>query len=50
VAAHAWYGAINHVVLRWLLNGEPARLEETYPALRSLLLYGVTGAARELPK
>jgi AcrR family transcriptional regulator len=50
VAAHVWYGAINHVVLRWLLNGEPVRLEETYPALRSLLLYGVTGAARELPK
>src|SRR5215208_3084026 len=50
VAAHAWYGAINHVVLRWLLNGEPVRLEETYPALRSLLLYGVTGAAREQPK
>jgi TetR/AcrR family transcriptional regulator, fatty acid metabolism regulator protein len=45
VAAHAWYGAINHVVLRWLLNGEPARLEDTYPALRSLLLYGVTGSA-----
>ena len=45
MAAYAWYGAINHVVLRWLLNGEPARLEETYPALRALLLYGVTGAA-----
>jgi TetR/AcrR family transcriptional regulator, fatty acid metabolism regulator protein len=45
VAAHAWYGAVNHVVLRWLLNGEPARLEETYPALRSLLLYGVVGAS-----
>ena len=47
VAAHAWYGAINHVVLRWLLNGEPSRLEETYPALRALLLYGVTGAGGE---
>ena len=47
VAAHAWYGAVNHVVLRWLLNGEPSRLEETYPALRSLLLYGVTGADEE---
>jgi AcrR family transcriptional regulator len=47
VAAHAWYGAINHVVLRWLLSGEPPRLEETYPALRSLLLYGVTGTGGE---
>jgi TetR/AcrR family transcriptional regulator, fatty acid metabolism regulator protein len=47
VAAHAWYGAINQVVLRWLLSGEPSRLEETYPALRTLLLYGVTGASGE---
>lgn len=47
VAAHAWYGAVNQVVLRWLLNGEPSRLEECYPALRSLLLYGVTGAGKE---
>jgi AcrR family transcriptional regulator len=47
LAAHAWYGAVNHVVLRWLLNGDPARLEETYPALRALLLYGVTGAGEE---
>ena len=39
--------AVNHVVLRWLLNGEPARLEETYPQLRALLLYGVTGAGGE---
>jgi TetR/AcrR family transcriptional regulator, fatty acid metabolism regulator protein len=47
LAAHAWYGAVNHVVLRWLLNGDPARLGETYPALRALLLYGVTGAGEE---
>jgi TetR/AcrR family fatty acid metabolism transcriptional regulator len=47
LAAHAWYGAVNHVVLRWLLNGDPARLEDTYPALRALLLYGVTGAGEE---
>jgi hypothetical protein len=33
--------------LRWLLSGEPSRLEETYPALRTLLLYGVTGASGE---
>jgi TetR/AcrR family transcriptional regulator, fatty acid metabolism regulator protein len=47
VAAHAWYGAVNQVVLRWLMTGEPQRLEETYPALRSLLLFGVTGACEE---
>ena len=47
IAAQAWYGAVNHVVLRWLMIGEPRRLEESYPALRRLLLYGVTGAPSE---
>ena len=47
VAAQAWYGAVNHVVLRWLMTGEPRRLEDSYPALRRLLLYGVTGASQE---
>ena len=46
VASHAWFGAINHVVLRWLATGQPRTLEETYPALRSLLLYGISGARR----
>jgi AcrR family transcriptional regulator len=50
LAAHAWYGAVNQVVLRWLLTGEPRQLEETYPALRSLLLFGVTGASEERRK
>jgi AcrR family transcriptional regulator len=49
VAAHAWYGAVNHVVLRWLMTGEPQNLDETYPALRSLLLYGVSGACDRRP-
>ena len=48
LAAHAWYGAVNQVVLRWLMTGEPRQLEETYPALRSLLLFGVTGAGGDL--
>jgi TetR/AcrR family transcriptional regulator, fatty acid metabolism regulator protein len=47
VVAHAWYGAVNQTVLRWLLTGEPRRLEETYPTLRSLLLYGVQGRSEE---
>jgi AcrR family transcriptional regulator len=42
LAAHAWYGAVNQVVLRWLMTGEPERLEDASPALRNLLLYGVT--------
>ena len=47
IAAHAWYGAVNHVVLRWLMTGQPRRLEDTYPALRRLLLHGVAGASWE---
>jgi AcrR family transcriptional regulator len=46
IAAHAWYGAVNQMVLHWLLTGEPQDLEETYPALRALLLFGVTGAGK----
>lgn len=46
LAAHAWYGAVNQTVLRWLMTGEPRRLEDAYPALRELLRYGVAGAGR----
>lgn len=41
IVAHAWYGAVNQTVLRWLLTGEPERLEDAFPALRELLLYGL---------
>ena len=37
----AWFGAVNQVVTRWVLTGQPERLEDAYPALRRLLLYGV---------
>jgi AcrR family transcriptional regulator len=37
----AWFGAINQVVTRWVLTGQPERLEDAYPALRRLLLNGV---------
>jgi AcrR family transcriptional regulator len=43
LAAQAWYGAIDHVVRRWLAISEPNILEEAYPALRCLLLYGIYG-------
>jgi AcrR family transcriptional regulator len=45
-AAYAWYGAINQIVLRWLATGEPARLDDAFPTLRNLFLYGVSGAAK----
>ena len=35
---------LNQVVTRWVLTGRPKRLEETYPALRALLLHGVGGS------
>lgn len=41
LAAHAWYGAVNQVVLRWLMTGQPENLADASPALRNLLLGGV---------
>ena len=43
----AWFGAVNQVVTRWVLTGQPERLEDAYPALRRLLLYGVGLPAEE---
>lgn len=41
IAATAWFGAINEVVVRWLVTGQPARLESALPGLRQLLLRSV---------
>lgn len=43
----AWFGAVNQVVTRWVLTGDPERLEDAYPALRRMLLYGVGLPAEE---
>jgi AcrR family transcriptional regulator len=40
-AAWVWFGAINEVVVRWLITGRPERLESAFPALRALLLRSV---------
>lgn len=48
LAAFAWLGAVNEVVLRWLYTGEPDPLEKALPELRSLLLRSV-GAPMEPP-
>lgn len=37
----AWFGAINEIVVRWLTTGEPERLEDILPPLRTLLLRSV---------
>lgn len=41
LAAYAWFGAINEVVVRWLYTGEPADLLDALPELRSLLLRSI---------
>lgn len=41
IAAMAWFGALNEVVMRWLMDDEPGRLEDAYPTLRAILLRSV---------
>ncbi|MGH2487890.1 MAG: TetR/AcrR family transcriptional regulator [Ktedonobacterales bacterium] len=47
IVAWAWLGAINETVVRWLVMGQPERLEDVYPQLRALLLRSV--GAEETP-
>jgi hypothetical protein len=37
----AWFGALNEVVMRWLMAEPHSRLEDTYPTLRAILLRSV---------
>ena len=39
--AWAWFGAINEIVVRWLITGQPERMESIFPALRALLLRSI---------
>jgi AcrR family transcriptional regulator len=39
--ARAWFGALNEIVSRWLLDEKPSRLEDSYPVLRAVLLRSV---------
>jgi len=41
VAGMAWFGALDEVVMRWLMADDPGRLEDAQPTLRLLLLRGV---------
>jgi len=36
-----WFGALNEVVMRWLMSEQRGRLEDTYPHLRALLFRSV---------
>ncbi len=39
--SRAWFGALNEIVSRWLLDEKPGRLEDSYPILRAVLLRSV---------
>jgi len=41
IVAFAWLGAINEVIIRWLLTGEPEPIQEAMPVLRSILFRGI---------
>jgi TetR/AcrR family fatty acid metabolism transcriptional regulator len=41
IASWAWFGAINELVVRWLVSGRPEKLETLMPQLRQLLLRSV---------
>ncbi|HVG98109.1 MAG TPA: TetR/AcrR family transcriptional regulator [Chloroflexota bacterium] len=41
LAACAWMGALNEVILRWLYTGQPEDLDSALPGLRALLLRSV---------
>lgn len=40
-AAWAWFGAVNEIVVRWLVTGQPDPLNRALPELRRLLLRSV---------
>jgi TetR/AcrR family transcriptional regulator, fatty acid metabolism regulator protein len=48
LAGTAWFGALNEVVVRWVLTGRPERLEDAYPELRAFLLRSIGAPAAEV--
>ncbi len=46
IAGRAWFGALNEVITDWVLSGRPEQLEDSYTALRPLLMRSV-GAAEQ---
>ena len=41
IAGRVWFGALNEVIINWVLSGTPERLEDAYTALRPLLMRSV---------
>ncbi|HEU0028612.1 MAG TPA: TetR/AcrR family transcriptional regulator [Ktedonobacterales bacterium] len=48
--AWAWFGAINEIVTRWLVSGQPRRLDDAFPALRALLLRSIGALSEDTPQ
>jgi TetR/AcrR family fatty acid metabolism transcriptional regulator len=40
-ASWVWFGAINELVVRWLVSGEPAELASVEPTLRHMLILSI---------
>lgn len=47
LAARAWFGAVNSIVLGWLLAKSPASLESAYQAIRPLIYRSLGAMAPE---
>jgi AcrR family transcriptional regulator len=45
LASQVWFGALNEVVTRWVLDEQPRPLEEAYPGLRRMLRQSIGVAA-----
>lgn len=41
IASRAWFGALNEIILNWLMTKEPEPLEAAYTGLRPLLMQSV---------
>ena len=41
VASRAWFGALNEIITTWVLSKKPGPLEESYRALRPILMRSV---------
>ena len=41
LAAQVWVGALNEVILKWLLTGQPNPLSKVLPALKAVLLRSI---------
>jgi AcrR family transcriptional regulator len=44
-ASWVWFGAINELVVRWLVSGEPAELASVEPTLRHMLILSIGAPA-----